>query len=304
MVNNVSIDLMVLADIGGQPKKLAYEIQRQLRARFNSVPLPVPLEGIAAALGIVEIVEHETDAFEGTLIVKGDKGAVAVRKGMTLGRRRFTLGHEIGHFANPFHRLARSDFRCTAVDMRKKRDADLEWDDRPTWDKIEIEANEFSNALLLPGPEYRQVRSALGSDVDIEHIVSLATTSGVSLEVLANTYVRTSRDLLAMIVSKDGAVRRVMAPTGFPYMGLKKGMPVPPQSLTKTFARMHSRRTASVLSEVAADTWLDKSTADQTVYEQVLVLANGYTMTLLYVDEREVDEDEDDSSWNRRNRYN
>lgn len=293
---------MELADIGGQPKKLAYEIQRQLRRQFTSVPLPVPLEEIAAALGIVDIVEHATDAFEGTLIVKGDKGAVALRKGMTTGRRRFTLGHEIGHFANPFHRLARSDFLCTAVDMRKKRDGTREWDDRPAWDKIEIEANEFSNALLLPGPEYRAARSALGSDVDIEHVVGLAKTFGVSLEVLANTYVHTSRDKLAVITSKDGEVRRVMAPSGFPYLGLKKGVPIPPRSLTKTFPRAQARRTASDLSEVAADTWLDRSEAEQAVYEQVLTLANGHAMTLLYVEESEPDEDEDDSRWNRRNR--
>jgi Zn-dependent peptidase ImmA (M78 family) len=304
MTTSVSIDLMELADIGGQPKKLAYEVQRQLRAQFTTVPLPVPLEEIAAALGIVEIVDHETEAFDGTLIVKGEKGAVAIRKGMTLGRRRFTLGHEIGHFANPFHRLARSDFRCTAVDMRKKRHGTLEWDDRPAWDRIEIEANEFSNALLLPGPEFRSARSALGSDVDIEHIVSLAQTFGVSLEVLASTYVRTSRDMLAVITSKDGEVRRVMAATAFPFLGLKKGAPVPAPSLTRTFPRIYARRTASVLSEVAADTWLDRSTADQTLYEQVLVLANGCAMTLLYVEEREVDEDEDDTRWNRRNRYN
>jgi hypothetical protein len=293
---------MELADIGGQPKKLAYEVHRQLRTQFSSVPLPVPLDEIAGALGIVEIVEHETDAFEGTLIVKGEKGAVALRKGMTNGRRRFTLGHEIGHFANPFHRLARSDFQCTAVDMRRKRKANLEWEDRPAWDRMEIEANEFSNALLLPGPEYRVARSALGSDIDVEHIVSLARMFGVSLEVLANTYVHTSRDMLAAILSKDGEVRRVMAPSGFPYLGLKKGVPVPPRSLTRTFPRAHARGTASVLSEVSADTWLDRTTGDQTVYEQVLVLANGHAMTLLYVDEREVDEDEDDSRWNRRNR--
>lgn len=303
MVTSVSIDLMALADIGGHPKKLAYEIQRQLRTQFTTVPVPVPLEEIAAALGIVEIVDHETDTFEGTLIVSGDKGAVALRKGMVPGRRRFTLGHEIGHFANPFHRLARSDFRCTAVDMHKKRSAALEWDDRPAWDRIEIEANEFSNALLLPGPEYRIARSSLGSDVDVEHIAVLAKMFGVSLEVLAKTYVHTSRDLLAVILSKDGAVRRVMAPSGFPYLGLKKGVPIPSRSVTSTFPRLHARRAASVLSEVPADVWLERSNADQSVHEQVLALANGHAMTLLYVEETEADEDEDDSRWNRRNRY-
>lgn len=294
---------MALADIGGQPKKLAYEIQRQLRVQFKSVPLPVPLEEIAAGLGIVEIVDHETEAFEGTLIVKGEKGAVAIRKGMTVGRRRFTLGHEIGHFANPFHRLARSDFTCTAIDFRKKRDPAIEWNGRPAWDRIEIEANEFSNALLLPGPEYRTARSSLSSDVDIEHIVSLAKMFGVSLEVLAKTYVCASRDMLGVILSKDDEVRRLIAPSGFPYLGLRKGAPIPMRSLTKTFPRQYVRRTVSTLCEVPVDVWLERSTADQAVYEQVLVLANGHVMTLLYVEDREGDEDEDDSKWNRRNRF-
>jgi Zn-dependent peptidase ImmA (M78 family) len=99
-VPEITIDLMELADLG-QPLKLAFELHRQIRAQLGAVPVRVPLEQIAKALGIVGIREYDTDNFEGTLVISDGVGAVGLRKGMPPGRRNFTLGHEIGHFAIP-----------------------------------------------------------------------------------------------------------------------------------------------------------------------------------------------------------
>src|SRR5260370_42611016 len=94
-VPEITIDLMELADLG-QPPKLTFELHRQIRAQLGAVPLRVPLEQMAKALGIVGIREDETDNFEGTLLISDGSGGVALRKGMPSGRRNFTRGHEIG----------------------------------------------------------------------------------------------------------------------------------------------------------------------------------------------------------------
>lgn len=302
MTSDPSIDLMELADIGGQPKKLAYEIHRQLRDQYKAVPLPVPLAGIARAVGIMEIVEHETEAFEGALIINGEKGAIALRQGMRRGRKRFTLGHEIGHFVNPFHRLSRTNFQCNVRDMVARRASSRAWEERPILERIEVEANEFSNALLLPGPEFREERKALGNDVDIGQIVQLARRIGVSFEVMAKTYVETARDKIAVVTSRNGVVSRVIPPREFPFLGLKKGAPLPHASLTRKFCGGHPSGSASALSEVPTWTWLERQGAVTALYEQVLVQSDGHAMTLLMVDEEEADDEADDRNWNRSNR--
>jgi hypothetical protein len=84
-VDQITIDLMALADLG-QPLKLAFELHRQIRDQYGVVPLRVPLEQIARAVGIVGIKEFNTDRFEGTLVVTGNDGAVGLRRGMPSGR--------------------------------------------------------------------------------------------------------------------------------------------------------------------------------------------------------------------------
>src|SRR4051794_33735155 len=119
----ITIDLMELADLG-QPLKLAFELHRQIRAQLGAVPLRVPLEQIAKALGIVGIREYDTDNFEGTLVLSDGAGAVGLRRGMPSGRRHFTLGHEIGHFVIPSHRIVKSKFECSTSDLRRARPKD------------------------------------------------------------------------------------------------------------------------------------------------------------------------------------
>ena len=69
----VQISMMELADLGN-PKQIAREIHRQLRNQYESVPLRCPLEGIASAVGIVGVKDIETNAIEGTLVIKDGKG--------------------------------------------------------------------------------------------------------------------------------------------------------------------------------------------------------------------------------------
>jgi Zn-dependent peptidase ImmA (M78 family) len=302
MAIEIKIDLMALSDIGGQPLKLAAEIHRQLRLAHGDVPLPLPLSELATAVGIKQIEKRDTDAFEGALITDADKtkGIIAVRNGMTLGRTRFTIGHELGHFLNPFHREHSGTFHCKITAMNARRDDGQKWNERSVGNRIEIEANEFSLSLLVPTPEFIRMRKTLG-DSDITHVVTLADQFEVSKEVMARLYVNGAPDKIGIITSKDGCAKNFILPREFPYLGMNKGMPLPSLSFAQDFLASAKPGATSELSEVRTDIWLDCQGNVTALYEQTLAQRDGWALTMLMIEEEAEDsEDEDDSNWNRR----
>lgn len=294
----IEIDMMELADIG-QPVKLALELHRQLRKQFGSVPHRMPLRQIADAVGIVGIREFDTDDFEGTLVIKDGSGAIGLRKGLRSGRRNFTLGHEIGHFLIPNHRFQRTSFQCATADMRRER-SEGNWSARPAEERIEVEANEFSAALLVPAPEFQTERKRLGT-CDVSHVRQLAETFDVSQEMMAKVYVNSADEKIAIVTSHLGLVKRVIPQLGFPYLGLRRDAPIPTNALTRTFKPI-STDTISELRELPTHVWLERKGKVESFYEQVFVQEDGWSMTLLMIDEEEIDEDDDDRNWNRRTR--
>ncbi len=303
MGTEIKIDLMALSDIGGQPLRLAAEVHRQLRATHGDVPIPLPLDQLAKAVGIRQIEKRRTDAYEGALITDSDKtkGIVIVRDGMPLGRTRFTIGHELGHFLNPFHRAHSGTFECKSAGMTAWRDDGTKWNERPIENRVEIEANEFSLSLLVPMPEFKRARKTLAG-CDIEHIVKLANEYEVSKEVMAGLYVNNAPEKIGIITSKDGCAMRFILPREFPYLGMRKGMPLPALSFARDFLTKATPGAASELTEVRTDTWLDRRGSVTTLYEQTLAQQDGWALTMLVVDEAAEDlgEDDDDSEWNRR----
>jgi Zn-dependent peptidase ImmA (M78 family) len=296
----LQLDLMELADLA-QPTRIAHEIHAQLRRQFGSVPLRSPLKALSEAVGIVGIKLFDTAAFEGTLVIKDGKGAVGLRKGLQAGRRNFTLAHEIGHFLIPNHRLQRPKFECTATDLTRKRRGGGNFAIRPALERIEIEANEFAAALLVPMPEYRDQLKRLPSGCDVGHIRALADAFAVSQEFMAQIYVNSVSEKAAVIIAHDAIVKRVITPTGgFPYLGLRAGSPLPAAALARTFKPGPGEMTSD-LCEVLTDRWLEERGSVTAIFEQVRIQTGGWTMTLIAVDEEEADNDGDDRSWNRRN---
>lgn len=295
-----NIDLMPLADIG-QPKRLAFEIHKQLRAQYGSVPLRMPLEGIAAAVGIGHIEERETSAFEGALVLSNGGAAIGLRKGMMRGRRNFTLGHELGHYLVPTHRLSKTRFECTSQFMRYQRGKRDEWERRPTLERIEVEANEFSAALLIAIPEYRAERAKLGRGCDVAHIRPLADAFAVSQEMMASVYVAHEAETAAVVTSHKGKVRRIIPKGGFPFMGLRYDMEIPRGSLTREFRAANDIGEVSKIEEVEIHIWLERKGNVTALSEQVILQRDGWAMTLLTVEEDEEDDEADDRNWNRRN---
>lgn len=281
----MEIDRMELADLA-ESIKIASAIHRQI----GEVPLPVPVEEIATAVGISDIQEVATDGFEGALIANAEKseGVILINERSKWRRRRFTIGHELGHFLNPWHKPMdglRSE--CRASDMRSTRSSTL-----GRARKMEVEANEFSAELLMPEARlHRDIKRRAGADLG--HILDLAVAHEVSKEVAARRYVEVHDEICAVIFSKDGRVRYPYRARAFPWLDVRAEMPLPPQSLSARFDGLLGQ--PSEWAEVDVALWLSNS-KNALLYEQTLRQQNGFQITLLTIetdDEAEAEAEED-----------
>ena len=102
----------------GSPHGLVAKILKAL----PGLAAPVPIEDLARQLDISEIAALETEGFEGGLLTDANRsrGVILVNRASRRGRRRFTVGHELGHFLIPTHKPIRSEgFLCSLDGMRQ-----------------------------------------------------------------------------------------------------------------------------------------------------------------------------------------
>lgn len=258
--------------------------------------LPVPIEDLARAVGIEEITEMESDRFQGALLTNPEKsrGAIVVHKNARGGRRRFTIGHELGHFLIPYHR---GNKECTPADMRVARSND------PAR-KIEAEANRFAAGILMPKPYFRKDMRRLG-DADVAHALELKRLYGTSLEATVNRYAELTDDRCAFVLSQNGLVRYVRPTRDFPRLAVKSKTPLPPGSVSAGAPASPLRR-PSPWSEIDRSVWLDLPDGARVprLLEQSMRQAEGYQITLLFLDAAADEEDEDaaemEDRWNPR----
>lgn len=278
------LDRMDLADTGS-PEGLATALLRQM----PDLSPPVDVEAIAAALDIIEIRDLETNAFEGGLICLDDRreGCVLLRAGLNRQRRRFTIGHELGHFLNFNHKPTKAEgFRCTqrdlAIQAPRARDRGSE---------MEAEANRFAALLLLPAPLFVRDLGRLKT-VEIEHVPALSKRYDMSKEATARRFVELQDEACAIVISQHGVVRRVYRHKDFPYIALSSGDAVPLGSAAASAAPASGAVTD--WREAQSHVWRADAAhgAPHVLMEQSLGQAEGFRMTLLVLpDEDDSDDD-------------
>ena len=280
----MKLDRMELADCT-TPEKLLHALLKQM----PDLPVPVPIEDIAAALDIHRIEQLDTDGFEGGLVTFADKssGTILVNRQSPRQRQRFTIGHELGHFLNPWHVPVDGDgFRCTAGDMRKFGASS---DDRAA--RMEAEANRFSAGILMPDPHFRKDLHRLGGP-EMEHILELSEKYETSWEASARKYVALHDEPCAIVFSRNGSVLYGVRNEDFPFLDVRKGQPLPKGSVSLT--NELGDDTCSGWEEVDVHAWLSDARNASSLAEQTFVQRDGYRMTLLYAeldDAREADGD-------------
>lgn len=264
----LQLELIELADLV-RPSQLVDAIV----AQNPQLPVPVPIEELAELAGISEIKPLTSEGFEGALIANPEKsaGTIFYNARSPQPRRRFTIGHEFGHFLLPWHR--KSSFECTAADMTFAANGD--------W---EVQANQFSAELLIPKAIAMNRLRAM-KDPELEHVQQLAGEFGTSIEMTARRYVELNEYPCAVVFSKDNEVRYVVRSEYFEHqLCVWKGEKLP--------AKSRSREQSGDLDdweELDAYWWLkenrkSEAEAPDKVYEQTLRQADGYKVTLITYD--------------------
>lgn len=275
MERSLRIDRSELADTA-QPDRLAALVLSQVAPQLEQL-LPLPIDAVAKACGILEIRELQTQGFEGGLIQDEYKehGYILVKAGTLPERTRFTIAHELGHFVNLRH-IAPSgseQMLCTRDDLRANGAA------RNSRHGIEVQANEFAANLLMPSDLLRTQPFMKGSP-EISRIIALQKMCGVSKAAAAGRYVELHGDDFAILFSKDGNLVYSIKTRDFPWPDVRRGQPIYGKSLT----REYTGEDGDVSDQEEADPhhWLDdRNAARWQLWEEVLVQADGYRMTLL-----------------------
>jgi hypothetical protein len=260
----LSLDRIAIEEVGANPERLAAAIISQLPDPTGAVPV----YDIARALDIVEIREQRLTSFEGCLLTDQNKsyGSILVNASSTPRRRRYTVGHELGHFLNSRHRPTASDgFRCTQRDM-----VDPKGDERHL--RQEREANAFAIELLAP---QSLLKARLARPADLEHVVAISDERDISREAAARRYVSLHHECLAVVFSRDGKISYIDKGKEFPGTRVWTGNPVPhfPES------RPDEDHVTS-LDEVSAGVWLSNP-SNRTLYAQTLFQRDSFAITML-----------------------
>lgn len=269
----IRLDLMPLADLL-RPVDIVQELIRQT----PTLRPPVPLEEIAEAVGIKDIQYAAYDGFEGALVadVYKTKGVILIDNSISgrsgYCRRRYGLGHELGHFMLPLHGY---EMACSPCDIHNSS----------THDKIEQEANVFSSNLLMPEALFCKDHD-FEKKPSLQNMRNLALRYEVSFEACANRYVEKHADPVMMVFHKDKKFRYFRKSKHFPFYFFqkpKKNAPAPALSLTQK-SNFHDKEESIFNDCVDSSIWFSESKDYELppeVIEEVYVQKQGFSMTLL-----------------------
>lgn len=288
----MKIDRVALADLFS-PQAMASGIIRQ----FDDVPIPIPVRDIAHAVGIEKILEEDLESFEGCLWTDSFKtrGGILINKENGEKRKRFTLGHELGHFLLLDHYPENADrFLCTKEDMTE---TDISQENK----RMETEANIFSAHLLMPTSKFRKDVCNNGSP-SLATVLGLSEKYKTSKEATANRFISFIEKPCAILFSKDNQIRYINSNGSFSSLKFKRGDSLPNHMHEQN--REEEIGTVSEVQEKCGTVWcaeIRNEPLPEYVFEQTIRQQNGYRMTLLYHDvfshmdeeEEEIDEERD-----------
>lgn len=241
------------------------------------------LHVVAKRVGL-RIVEVEAEAFEGSLVraLDGPKGIVAINEAIREpSRKRFTIGHEIGHYLLPGHRNLENVCAGGVIESWQKG-----------LNQPELEANEFAVELLLP---LKYVRDALQlKDPSLRSIARVATEFETSLTATTLRFVDLTDLPCVAVWSEKKRARWYRRSSAFPFYLSKESLPS-----AESFAGwlFDGRRGPEDFAEVPAKAWMEWRDADKVVrvLEHSIRLPNyDAVLTLLWCTLRDI-VDEDDT---------
>jgi hypothetical protein len=169
--------------------------------------------------------------------------------------------------------------------------------------RMEIEANEFSAAILLPPPSLRSFLKPY-SDPDLRQMLAVHEHFDVSREAASRAYAKFKGEKIATVIAKEGKIYRIYKALGLPKLCVRKGEEVPASSVYRSFRGEPG--TVSDLKRADAGQWLDSEWGKRlpNLYEQVLAQSGGFATILLWCEEFELaDEYDPDADKTAKERF-
>jgi hypothetical protein len=165
----------------------------------------------------------------------------------------------------------------------------------------EAEANRFASLILMPPHLVRKDANAQ-LEANLQHILDLARHYRVSKEMAGRAYVDFRHEPVALLITQYGRLlRSYRRQQDFPFISVNWGAEIPKTALLRR--KSHPISSLSEIEETDAAVWLDVSRGRSApaVFEQVYQQQEGYALVLLTIEREVVDDEEDDSRWNRGN---
>ena len=189
------------------PLRWAADIRVMLRTALGNDAFPVDVTRLALEWSPVRFPDDPVSRvagdilpnFDGALVrdPAGQRGWMILydRSGTSVGRQRFTIAHEFGHYL--LHRaISPAGFHCRGEDFIRTD---------PAYRQMEGEANVFATNILMPLDDFRaQVPERDG--VDLERLGLCAERYGVSLIAAALRWLEYTQKRAVLVLSREGFI--------------------------------------------------------------------------------------------------
>ncbi len=245
----------------------------QLTRRYGfQHPSRVPVEDIAMDRGAV-VAPGGLEGSEARLVRKGGRGIIRVRAEMKeLGRRRFSIAHELGHWE--LHTITQW-FACSAANLRDYKQS-----------PEEAEANTFAAELLMP--TYLLRERCEKEMPSLELVKSVADECCVSLTAAGIRLLHFTRQECILVASKDRKIIWWVPKTERFGVWLRKNQPLSEMSLAwHAFAGTVN---SDEVDEVPTDAWFpDRHNGVEFAVSEQSMRLGGYdtVLTLLAIGDPE-----------------
>lgn len=237
-------------------------------------PQYIDIEAIAYHCGIL-VQYRNLDGCAARLVGQGDTAIVSVERSTSLGRKRFSIGHEIGHWMRD---RGKGIFLCQNKEFRSRWGSERD---------PETLANEYAASLLLPWPMFKP--RASGKPIIFETVEELSEEFRVSRTAVSVRLVESGL-LPAMIVCHGQEGRR----------WYRKGPELPDflhphrelSHYTDAFELLFGKKTETRPATVPSDEWINLRNADRySVVEHSFKFADDAIITLIWwKDESQLDD--------------
>ncbi len=222
---------------------------------------------------ITHIISDDLPGFEGMLKSNKSKSKWLIihNSGVpSRGRRRFTVGHEFGHYI--LHRESLSEFACGHKSMAN-------WDE--DYRGMEKEADTFSATVFMPHKDFR--RQVTGQAISFDLLNHCVDRYDVSRTAAVLTWIDVAENRAVLVATQNNHLKwaysnQAAFKSGAYFATRKYQIEIPQEALT----HRHNQKVSQQIRSSQARVWFPKEPEDMPLTEMLWVQEHdNFALTLL-----------------------